>query len=397
MLRLAVRMLVGDTVKWLGVVLGVFFCTFLITHMLSMFNGLLQRTYASISDIPEADLWVMDPATEYVDETAGLPATALDRVRSVEGVAWAVPLMNGSLRARLPGGQSRSVAIIGVDDATLIGAPERIEGGTAESLRTADRVIVDRAAANELLRVPVAVPPRHPGWNFPDFSVPTRPLRVGDELLINDHRVVVAGLADLGPRFISRAVVYATYTHGVQITPRQRNMLSYVLVKAGPEQSAAALAERIQERTGLRARTRENFQLATKDYFVRVSGVISRIAFMVGIGVVVGIAVSGLLLFLFTAESAKFYATFKALGASNRTIVGMVVVQAVVSGAMGYGLGSGVSAAMGAVIRSPAMPYQLTWQTLAFTAVTTLVVTVCSSILSGIKVMRLEPAMVFNT
>jgi ABC-type lipoprotein release transport system permease subunit len=56
-----------------------------------------------------------------------------------------------------------------------------------------------------------------------------------------------------------------------------------------------------------------------------------------------------------------------------------------------------VSAAMGAVIRSPAMPYQLTWQTLAFTAVTTLVVTVCSSILSGIKVMRLEPAMVFNT
>jgi hypothetical protein len=70
-------MLIMDRTKWLGVVLGVLLATFLITHLLSMFTGMMARTYATVSDIPYADIWVMDPAVEYVDEPAGLPDTAL--------------------------------------------------------------------------------------------------------------------------------------------------------------------------------------------------------------------------------------------------------------------------------------------------------------------------------
>jgi putative ABC transport system permease protein len=114
MIRIAIRMLMGDLIKWMGVVLGVFFCTFLITHLLSMFNAMLERTYATISDIPQADVWVMDPSTEYVDETSGMPPTALDRVRGVSGVEWASPLIQNSVRARLPHGLFRAVTIIGV-------------------------------------------------------------------------------------------------------------------------------------------------------------------------------------------------------------------------------------------------------------------------------------------
>lgn len=395
MLRLAVRMLVGDTIKWMGVVLGVFLCTFLITHMLSLFNGMLARTYATISDIPQADLWVMDPATEYVDEAPGLPPTALDRVRSVQGVQWAVPLITSGLRARLPSGQFRPVTVIGVDDGTLIGLPE-LRALDASLLRGQDAVIVDVNAAKDLLRMPVALPVRAPGWNTPDFTVPTRPLEVGDEFLINDHRAVVVGMVDLGPRFISRAIVYAPYSRAVEMTPAQRNLLTFILVKAAPGHSREALAAHIQAQTGLRARTAEQFSQDTKDYFVRVTGVVARIAFMVGIGVLVGACVSGLLLFLFTAESARSYATFKALGASGGTIVGMVVVQALVSGVVGYCLGTGASCLLGTFITSRAMPYRLTFSTMVFTAVTVLAVSIFAAILSSIKVLRLEPARVFT-
>ena len=130
MLRLAVRMLLGDTTKWLGVVLGVFFCTFLITHLLAMFAGMMERSFALITDIPQADIWVMDPAVEYVDEPAGLPPTALQRVQSIRGVEWGVPLYTGSLRARLPGGRFRGVLVIGIDDATLMGAPATLTPGS---------------------------------------------------------------------------------------------------------------------------------------------------------------------------------------------------------------------------------------------------------------------------
>ncbi len=396
MIRIAIRMLMGDTIKWLGVVLGVFFCTFLITHLLSMFSGMLVRTYATISDIPEADVWVMDPATEYVDETAGLPPTALERVRGVSGVEWAVPLLINTVRCRLPNGMYRPVAIIGVDDATLIGAPQHVLGQGPDALRLEDAAIVDLAAANDLLRFPAQLEPKRPGWNLPDFTRPTRPLAPGDELLLNDHRVRVVALADLGPRFLSRSTAYTTYSNALSIIPRQRNVLSYVLVKAAPGQDLPTLSRRIQDSTGLRARTRADFSFATKDYFVRVSGVVSRIYFMVGIGVAVGACVSGLLLFMFTNENARYYAVFKALGADNRTVVAMVIAQAIVAGVAGYGLGVGASSTLGLLVTIPAMPYQLTTSTLGFTAGTVLAVTVFAAALSSLKVVGLEPGRVFS-
>src|SRR5262252_8302663 len=118
MIYLAIKMLVGDRTKYLGVIVGVLFTTFLMAHLLSMFAGLLVRTYALVQDVPEADVWVMDPAVEYVDEIASLPSTAVDRTRSVDGVDWAVPIFTGTLRVRMASGEFRAVELIGVDDAT---------------------------------------------------------------------------------------------------------------------------------------------------------------------------------------------------------------------------------------------------------------------------------------
>ncbi len=396
MLRFAVRMLVGDAIKSGGVVLGVLFCAFLITHMLSMVSGMLVRTYALVSDIPQAQVWVMDPATEYVDEPAGLPSTALERVRSVEGVEWAMPLYAGSLQTRMPSGRFRAVLVIGVDDATMTGAPAKMISGDVRDLRRADAVIVDKSTAETLLRMPLQIPERHPGVNMPDFTGPDRALEIGDELLLNDHRTVVVGVADLGPRFLGRPLLYTMYSRALELSPPQRNLLSFVLVKPAESRTAAEVAQRIQETTGLRARTSREFSMDTLWYYINVSGVVSRIIFMTGLAVFVGVSVSALLLFIFTAENARFYVTFMALGTPTRTIVAMIVVQAVLCGAMGYGLGIGLSATLGWVIRTPAMPYMLLWQTMAFTGVVVLVVSTVSAVLSVLKVSKLDASTVFK-
>jgi putative ABC transport system permease protein len=397
MLRIALRMLIGDATKSLGVVLGVFFCTFLITHMLSMVAGMLQRTYALISDIPAAEIWVMDPATEYVDEPAGLPPTALDRVRGVEGVAWAMPLFANSLRARLPSGRFRSVLMIGVDDATLIGLPSKLEGGRPEDLRRADAVIVDLQAAQTLLRMPIELPARHPGINTLDLSGPSRPLAVGDELMLNDHRAVVVGIADLGPRFLARSMIYTTYTRALEMSPPERNLLSFVLVASASGTNPEVTAANIERETGLRARTASQFSTDTFWYYVEVSGVVSRILFMTSLAVVVGVSISALLLYLFTMENARYYVTLLALGARTRTVISMVALQAAICGALGYGLGTGVSSLLGHLIKSPAMPYLLMWQTLALTAVVVIVVSTVSAALSSLQILRLDTSTVFKT
>jgi len=57
-------------------------------------------------------------------------------VRSVPGVAWAVPLYKGSIKARLPDGSSQNCQLIGLDDATLIGGPATMLSGRLADLRT---------------------------------------------------------------------------------------------------------------------------------------------------------------------------------------------------------------------------------------------------------------------
>ncbi|MFO0830678.1 MAG: ABC transporter permease [Phycisphaerales bacterium] len=396
MLRIAVRMLLGEPARWMGVVLGVFFCTFLITHLLSMFSGMMQRSYALVSDIREADIWVMDPAVEYVDEPFGLPATAVDRVRGVDGVAWAVPLYTGSLRARMASGALRPILVIGVDDATLIGAPRDMLAGSLADIRLSDGVVVDDASSRGLLQVPLHPQPRLAGWQAPQLTGPLRPLTLGDELLVNDRRLTVVGVARLTPRFMSRPIIYTTYSRAVEMSPRQRNLLSFVLVKCADGADPPSVARAINERTGLRARTHQQFAADTYWYYVRTTGVVARMGLMVSIGVAVGVSVSSLLLYLFTIDNARYYATFKALGATNSRIARMVIVQALVCGATGYGLGVGVSSAVGTFVKTDAMPYSLNQWTMLFTLAAVLLVCVVSAILSATRVFRLDPASVFN-
>src|SRR5512146_1710468 len=98
---IALKMLVGDRAKFLGIVLGLTFAALLINQQGSIFCGLMLRTAGQITDITGADLWVMDHNVRYVDDVKPMIETNLYRVRGVEGVQWAVPLYKGNGRAKL--------------------------------------------------------------------------------------------------------------------------------------------------------------------------------------------------------------------------------------------------------------------------------------------------------
>src|ERR1044071_4742943 len=97
----ALKMLVGDRAKFLGIVTGLTFTALLITQQGSIFCGLMLRTSAQITDVTGADLWVMDPTVRFIDDVKPMIENNLYRVRGVEGVLWAVPLYKGQGRAKL--------------------------------------------------------------------------------------------------------------------------------------------------------------------------------------------------------------------------------------------------------------------------------------------------------
>src|SRR5947207_10398463 len=82
----ALQMLTGDKAKYLGLIFTIAFSSFLIAQQASIFSGIMNRTRSQILDVTDADLWVMDPATQYFDEVYPLKDSDVDRVRGVPGV-----------------------------------------------------------------------------------------------------------------------------------------------------------------------------------------------------------------------------------------------------------------------------------------------------------------------
>ncbi len=117
----------------------------------------------------------------------------------------------------------------------------------------------------------------------------------------------------------------------------------------------------------------------------------------VALGFIVGCAIAGQTFYSFTLENLNQFGSLKAMGVSNRRIVGMVLFQGLVAGALGYCLGVGLAALFGEVVPLfSRLAFLMPWQVLAGTAAAVGVIVVGASLVSVIKVLRLEPAVVFR-
>jgi putative ABC transport system permease protein len=382
----ALRMLVGDRAKYLGIIVGVTFASLLITQQLAIFTGLMTRTFGAISDLGQPAVWVMDPKVQFIDDIKPMQSTQLYRVRGVEGVEWAVPLYKGLLKARLSNGTFQTVNLFGLDDATLIGGPPTMVEGTIEDLRRSESVIVDEVGANGKLARPPSVPGGKP-----------EPLHIGDTLELNDHRATVVGICRVQRTFQSQPVVYTTYSRATLYAPRERKLLSFVLVGCKPGEDPRLVCDRIRRTTGLAAETKEEFQWQTVGYFMKYTGIPVNFGIAVALGFLVGTIIAGQTFHNFTLDNLKQFGTLKAMGASTGTLLRMIVLQALLVGAIGYGIGVGLASILGLMTKNSELAFRLPWQILAISATAVLLICALSALLAMRKVIRLEPAIVFKS
>jgi len=387
----ALKMLMGDTAKYFGIVLGITFASFLITQQASIFVGLMTRTFGFLSDTRQADIWVMDPKVQFIDDVKPLSDTMLFRVRGVEGVAWAVPLYRGLLRARLQNGNFQQCIVVGLDDSTLMGGPPTMIEGSLDDLRRSEGVIVDESGAKGRL----AKTPEGPDGKPIPGAKPV-PLKIGDTLEINDRRAVVVGICRVSRTFQNQPVVYTTYTRAIRYAPRERKLLSYIMVKAEEGVDHVALADKIQSQTRLLALRGEDFSWKTVLYFMKFTGIPINFGISVMLGFLVGTAIAGQTFYQFTLDNIKQFGALKAMGATNFRLMRMILLQAVLVGMIGYGLGVGLASSFALVSGNTELAFRLLWQTLVVTGVAITLICALSSLLALWKVMRLEPAIVFK-
>ena len=109
---IALKMLIGDRAKYIGIIIGLTFASLLITQQSAIFVGVMTRTFSFLTDVGLPDIWLVDPQVQYIEDIKPLRDTELLRVRGIEGIDWAVPLYKGSLDARLANGTFQSCVLI---------------------------------------------------------------------------------------------------------------------------------------------------------------------------------------------------------------------------------------------------------------------------------------------
>lgn len=375
---IALRMLTGDRVKLIGLLFGVAFSTLLISQQLTIFVNLIMRGAVAVQEVSTADVWVMDPSSRTVDVFAPMPSTALERVRGVDGVAYASPMLRSSAVVRTPSGDLEGVNIVGVDDSTLIGLPRRMAEGDRRALAEPDSVFIDDTGSRKLFG--------------PDEQV------VGTRLELNDQRAVIRGIADAVPTFTSQVILYTRYSNALRYAPGTRNRMSFVLVRSDADHTPDELVAEIEAETGLKARTAEDFANDGLWFIIENTGIPVNFGITVVLGFIVGVAIVGLTFTLFIRDNIKQFGALKAIGVTNAKIRSMVAIQAGFVGLVGYGIGIFV-AEMFFVLNSGVDTFKgfyMPWQIPLLTAVVTLVMIMLTGFLALRSVLKTEPAEVFR-
>lgn len=399
MFGLAIKMLFGDTAKYLMLVAGLFFATFLIVQQVSVFCGIMRWTSSTVMNVG-APIYVVEERVEQVNETNPLRDTDVARVRSVSAVGWAMPLFSGIQRVRLGSGEFKTVQLLGIDAASLAGAPARMLEGNIEDLRLPNTVVIDELAVTRLA------------------DDPAKPVKLGDRFEINDLEARVVGICEASRSFTGGPYIWTTYERALSYTPPSRKMLQMIIASPAAGISVDDAAAEIERRTGLRAFVNKGFMKNPRDgisadgrkkrygdfnvstiwWYVRNTGIPISFGTTVAIGFIVGVAIACQTFYAFVLDNLKHLGALKAMGMSNFRLSLMLFIQSATVGVIGFGVGllaTSAFARMSIIAREP--PFYMPWQVPVVAFVVIQCICLVAALLGIVRLSLYEPAMVFRT
>ncbi len=383
MTSLAFKMLIGNKASFIGVIFGIFLATLLISQQSAIFLGLVSRSYRTLTDIPSPNIWIMDPATESDERVRGMPEGNLDIVRSTPNVQWAAPINVTHMPLITEAGVFQIAQLYGIDEATLIGAPAHMVEGNVRDLRREGGIIVDVYSANGALAT-----------ILPDGT--KVPLRIGDELEINNFRAVVVGICKITQGFYPQPIIFTTLSEFRRFSGFAIDSISFIAAKTTPNANLQEVCSRINSYPGLYALTRDQFKWRIIKTFLE-TGILINFGLSVALGFIVGFSIAGMIFYIMTLENLIYYALIKAVGGTQQMILQMIILQAIIVGIIGFFLGIGATLLWGFAIQNTTLAFLFPWQLLVFTGVIVLIICILTAALSIRKVFRVDPKVLMGT
>jgi putative ABC transport system permease protein len=373
MRTLAWRNLVHDKVRLSVTVTGIIFAVVLIIVQVGLFLGFTTAT-STVIDHSGADLWITASRVPYIEQGVPFSERKLSTVLATPGVASAGKLIVRFTQWKRPDGRQESVQIVGLELADRLGAPWNLVQGTLDDLRKPDAVFVDQIYREKL------------GVD-----------RLGQLVEIRGRRARIAGFTQGIRAFTTSPYVFTTFKNALDYADLRADQTLYILVKAAAGADIEQLRERLASRlTDVDIVTTREFSRMTQVYWMFSTGAGIAVLLAAVLGLVVGVVVVAQTIYATTVDHIREYGTLKAMGATNRYLYGVIVLQAVISAFIGYGFGMVVSWFVvrgseqggAAILLPPPMAVAMLG--------VTLLMCIGAAIVSINKVTRLDPAMVFK-
>lgn len=373
-LRIAFRLLVNDRAKFAALLVGITFAVFLMIEMTSLFSGILTRASATVINTGSR-IWIMDPSVQTTVNSIPLPSRVLDVARSIPGVKFAVPLYTGGALVKLRSGTYQAVNVVGLDDNSLLGRPEMIDGK-----------IEDIYAENAFIAVKDS--------EYRKLEDP----KIGSDFELNDHRGVIVGTARVASSgLFGVPTLYTTYNRCLQYIPNSRFTMSFVLVEPKTSQDIPRIIQQVNA-AGYLAMTNDEFMTKISNFYKYRTGVGTNLMLMTAISFIVGLSISGQTFYTFVLENLEKFGALKAIGAKGHELVAMILFQTTFVSLTGYGLGVGLCSSIIWLARLylPDYAAMITFRNLGLALFMVLIIAGISSYIGVRKILTIEPFDIFR-
>lgn len=371
--KLAYRNLFHDRLSFAVTIVGIIFSVVLVAVQTGIYLG-SEKKISAILDAAPADLWIVPLGTKSYDDPTTLSGRERHMALSTPGVASAEDMVVSFAKWRKPQGGQTTVLLIGSESVSDAPLPWNISAGSRQALEAPNTVAIDQSY-------------------FPDLGVKGHL----DHAEINGVDVEIAATTKRIRSFTTLPFVFTSIENARRLTGVEQNQATYERVQltegADIETVRAEIVQRLPDTEIL---TQAEFVKRSQSYWLFQTGAGAALIAGAVLGLIVGIVIVAQTLYSSTKDHINEFATLRALGAGAGYIVKVILMQAVLSGFIGFSLGFLLSLGVIRAAQDTKLTVVMTPELAATLFAVTIGMCVFAAISAIVKVVRIDPAVVFS-
>jgi putative ABC transport system permease protein len=319
--RLAWRQLRSERARLATAIAGVMFAALLVFMQLG-FRAALFESATNMLGAMRADLFLVHPMTQVSFRSEQLPRARAWQALADPDVELAVPIYMAQATVRDPvSGSRRAAQLIGFDAEAGAVAFLGLDAALADALKRPDTIAFDSRSRPEFGPISQLFRERGPY-----------------ELQLQNRRVQLVGLVEIGPSFAADGNIVLSETNFRRVMPRNAANTDLVALRLRKGADVAAVQARLSAALSedVVVKTHPQLVAAERRYWEKGTSIGFIFGFGSVMGLVVGMVIVYQILFADIASHLSEYATLKAMGYSNGYLMRVVAWAACILALLGF-------------------------------------------------------------